>query len=230
MKYFLYSNHITQNPDDCVAKVTQQETVSYDELIKMATRRGLTLTDTELTSAVKELTYTMIEVLSSGKAIDTPFVRLRPSIGGVFTNKDDVFDPLRHSIKINCLVGRDINVNSSNIALEKVKYAIATPFIERIFDYSTQEENDTVTPGGAAEINGELLKIDTEDPLQGLFFINGGNATKVQLIMRNLPSDLIFNIPTTLSPGEYQLEIRNKTNKKDLTMKSFLLSALLKVI
>ena len=229
MKYFLYSNHLTQDPNDCVARVTQLDNVSYDDVIKLTTRRGLSLTDTELISAVNEIDYTIMDVLSSGRGVDTPFARYRPSISGLFSSKDDFFDPTRHAIKINCLVGRDIKVNANEILLEKVKYTASSPFIERILDYSTQEENDTITPGGAAEIDGELLKIDLADPLQGLFFVRNGNTTKVQVIFRNLPSELIFNIPATLTVGEYQLEIRNKTNKNDVLLKNHLLSSLLTV-
>jgi len=229
MKYLLYSNHITPNPDDCIARVTQQETVSYEELIKMATRRGLTLTDTELTSAINELTYTIIDVLSSGKAVETPFARYRPSISGIFLNKDDVFDASRHAIKINCTIGKSIKIDPTSIPLEKVKYVSSSPFIERILDYSSQEENSTIQPGGAAEISGEMLKIDMEDNEQGLFFVQNGTATKVTIIMRNLPSDLIFNIPTALAPGEYKLEIRNKIYKNDKSLKSHLFPHLLTV-
>lgn len=229
MKYFLSENRMGQIPDECVARVTQQETVSFEELIKMATRRGLTLTDTELTGAINELTYTIIDMLNSGKAVETPFARYRLSISGLFTNKDDVFDPNRHHIRINCLAGRSIKIDTKSISLEKVKYTSTSPFIERLLDYSSLEENDSINPGGAAEISGELLKIDTDDPDQGIYFLQNGTATKVSVIIRNLPSDLIFNIPATLTAGQYQLEIRNKTNKKDKTLKTFLFSSLLTV-
>jgi hypothetical protein len=229
MKYFLYSPGITSNPNDFVAKVTQQEMISYNELIKMATRRGLTLTDTELISAINELLYTINDVLSSGKAIDTPFARFKPAIGGVFKGKDDVYDPSRHFIRINCLAGKDINIDINKIVVEKIKHESDTPYIESIVDYSSLEENNMITSGGAAEINGELLKINLEDTLQGLFFKRNGSTVKVETFFRNLPSELIFNIPSTLTSGEYQLEIRNKNSKKDNTIRNYLFPQLLSV-
>jgi hypothetical protein len=229
MKFFLMPTKLTGNANDCVAKVAQQEIVSYDELIKMATRRGLTLTDTELISAIHELMLTINDVLSSGKAVDTPFVRFKPSIAGVFKGKDDTFDSTRHYIKINCLVGKDVNVDLTKIILEKIKHDAATPYIEEIIDYSTLESNNVLTPSGAAEIKGELLKIDMTDPLQGLFIKRNGTTIKVDKLMHNLPSELIFIIPATLTAGEYQVEIRNKINKKDAAIKSYLFSQLLTV-
>lgn len=229
MKYFLSKNQMSQNKEEYVARVTQQETVSYEDIIKMTTRRGLSLTDTELTSAFNELTYTINDVLNSGRAVETPFVRYRPSLGGVFLNKDDTFDPNRHTIRINCLAGKSIKIDPQSMNFEKVKFTGTSPFIERVLDYSSLEENNSIKPGGTAEISGELLKIDTEDPEQGIFFTQNGTTTKVSVIIRNLPSDLIFNIPDALTPGQYQLEIRNKTNRKDKTLKTFLFSSLLTV-
>ncbi|MFN8258432.1 MAG: DUF4469 domain-containing protein [Bacteroidales bacterium] len=229
MNYYLIPTKLTDNPNDCVAKVTQQEVVGYNDLIALATRRGLTLTDTEIISVMNEMTYCIIDVLSSGKAVDTPFARFRPSIGGVFRDEDDQFDPARHYIKINCLVGKDIVVDLNKIVLEKVKYEAAAPYIEEIMDYSTLETNNVITPSGAAEIKGEMLKIDREDALQGLFFRRNGTTIKVDTIIRNQPSDLIFNVPNTLTTGEYQLEIRNKINKKDANLKNYLFPQLLTV-
>jgi hypothetical protein len=229
MKFFLIPTKLTNNPNDCVAKVTQQEVVDYSEIIARATRRGLTLTDTEIISVTNEINYSIIDVLNSGKAVDTPFARFRLSIGGVFKDENDVFDPSRHYVKINCSVGKDIVVDLTKINLEKVKHEISTPYIEEIMDYSTLEINSILTPSGAAEIKGEMLKIDMVDVLQGLFLKRNGTTIKVETIIRNQPSDLIFNIPATLTAGEYQLEIRNKVNKKDSVIKNYLFPQLLTV-
>lgn len=195
----------------------------------MATRRGLTLTDTELISAMNELLYTINDALSSGKAVDTPFVRFRPSIAGVFSGKEDLFTPTRHYIKINCLPGKELKVDLSGIILEKVKHEALSPFIEEIKDYSTLEINSLLTPSGAAEVKGEMLKIDLNDPLQGLFFKRNGTTVKVDNLIHNFPSELIFNIPQALTAGEYQLEIRNKTGKKDSVIKTYLFPQILTV-
>jgi hypothetical protein len=229
MKYFLMSTKLSTDPNVFVAKVTLQETVSYNEIIAMATRRGLTLTDTEMIGAINELLYTINDVLSSGKAVDTPFVRLKPSIGGVFKGKDDVFDPSRHYVKINCLAGKEINVDLTKIAVEKVKHESAAPYIEEIMDYTSLEINNVLTPSGTAEIKGEMLKIDLEDSLQGLYLRNNGHSIKVETIIRNQPSDLIFNIPASLTAGEYQLEIRNKPNIKQPNISTYLFPQLLTV-
>ncbi len=221
MKYFLIENKLSTSSGYYTARVTQQETVSFDEVVKLTTRRGVTITDTELIGGINELTYTIIDLLNSGKVVETPFARFRPGIRGVFTSKDDGFDSVRHTVKISCSAGKSIKLDTENMVFEKVKHSPATPLIEHILDYASQNEDSIITPGGAAEISGELLKIDVDDIEQGLFLHNNGTTTKIDVIIRNLPSDLIFNLPASLAAGNYQLEIRIKTHKTDKQMKSF---------
>ncbi|NJO90511.1 MAG: DUF4469 domain-containing protein [Chloroflexia bacterium] len=221
VKYYLIENKLSPDSDYYTARVIQQETVNFTEVVKLTTRRGVTITDTELIGAINELTYTIVDLLNSGKIVETPFARFKPSIGGVFNSKDDAFDLARHTVKILCSMGKSIKIDTENMVFEKVRYSATTPLIDRILDYATQEENGIISAGGAAEISGELLKIDTNDPEQGLFLHNNGTTVKIEVIIRNLPSDLIFNVPAGLEAGSYQLEIRNKTNKTDKQLKNF---------
>ncbi len=222
MKYYLIENKLGGNPGVYTARVTQQETVSFDEVVRITTRRGVTITDTELIGAINELTYTIIDLLNSGKIVETPFARYKPSIGGIFESKDEIIDLVKHTVKILCSAGNNIKIDQENMVFEKIKHSPATPVIEYILDYASQKESSTITPGGAAEIGGELLKIDVDDAEQGLFLHNNGITNKVKVIIRNLPSDLIFNLPTRLEAGTYQLEIRNKKHKTDKQLKSFI--------
>jgi hypothetical protein len=164
-----------------------------------------------------------------GNIVETPLGRFSLSICGPFESLDDSFDHNRHYVKVNCRKGDAIKIDPTKLSFEKVKQTQVKPFIDHVLDYSTMEENATITPGGAAEINGELLKMDTEDPEQGLYFIQNGTTTKVDVLIRNLPSDLMFNIPSSRTAGEYQLEIRTKVHKTDKTLKSSLFQHLLTV-
>ena len=59
-------------------------------------------------------------------------------------------------------------------------------------------------------LRGQLLKFDTGDAPQGIFFLSGNQETKVdgKTVARNMPSELIFMVPATLKKGTYRVEVR----------------------
>lgn len=229
MKYIIYLSGLPSEQPIFVARLVQQKVTSFDELISKTTRRGIAITDTQLRAAVNELSYTIVDELNMGNIVETPLSHYRPTMCGSFESIEDTFDLERHIIKIRCTKGSSIKIDPEKMVFEKVKQTVVNPVIDHFLDYSTMEENTTITPGGAAEINGELLKIDESDPLQGLFLKQNGTTVKVQTLIRNLPSDVIFNIPKGLAAGQYQLELRNKTGKNDKELKTYAFNNLLTV-
>ena len=211
MEYYLVPNKMTGKPEDHIARVINLEVTNFNRVVEKMTRRGLTSTDTEVRSTITELGYVINEELSMGRAVVTPFAKFYPSISGIFNGKDDSFDSKRHSIKAKCSKGKEIKIDGSKLQLVKVKHAMATPVVESFLNYTTQE-NDVITPGGTVEVTGELLKVDVSDNEQGVFLRLNGTTTKISMIIHNLPSKLVFNIPANLPQGEYQLEIRSKIN------------------
>jgi hypothetical protein len=59
------------------------------------------------------------------------------------------------------------------------------------------------------QVVGHRLKFDPEDAAQGIFFVaDDGTETKVAVVGRNKPAELIFMVPGDLDAGEYTLEVR----------------------
>lgn len=58
------------------------------------------------------------------------------------------------------------------------------------------------------QLTGYRLKFDASDPNLGIFFING-STTRVSIVGKNGPSELMFLVPASLTPGDYSLEIRS---------------------
>jgi hypothetical protein len=75
-------------------------------------------------------------------------------------------------------------------------------------DLNSGELNSQVTPGGMAQLTGYRLKFDPSDPNQGIFFVNG-SPTRVSIVGKNGPSELMFLVPPDLTPGDYNLEVRS---------------------
>jgi hypothetical protein len=223
LRYALFNNPFSPGTDELTARVMNIETVEFSEIMKMLTRRGLTTTDTETESVIKELVYTINELISSGKAVNTPIANFRPSIKGIFLHPDERYDPQKHKVHLNCTPGKDIEIDDRHLEFEKIRPETAKPLVDLFVDYTTRTENSLITPGSTAEIKGELLKIDADDVLQGVFFIAGDDTeTRADAYLHNKPSHLIFNVPASLPAGEYRVEVRNKVNRSNLIQRETL--------
>lgn len=213
LDYALFDNNLTPDPNDCVAKVQNVRVVDMNEIVRRMTGRGLTLTDTEVQGVFNEFKHLVNELLQDGCAISTPFLKINPSIVGVFTNQDDVFDSSRHSVKLNAHLGNEISINTKKISMHKVKADTSEPDIVSVRDFQSLRENEAITRGATVEIKGSELKINTEDNEQGIFIGNDGHMVKVSTILHNKPSHVIFIVPQDVPGGEVKITIKNKAHK-----------------
>ena len=213
LKYVLVDNKLTPDPDDCTARTQDVRIVTNDEIVARMTGRGLTLTDTEVKSVFNEFEHLLIELLEEGCAINTPFLKISPSIVGVFRNADDVFDPARHAVRLNASLGSSIVIDQRKIKLQKEKLSLVQPEILSVKDYQTLQMNEVIKRGGTVEITGSDLKIYPEDMEQGVFIGNQGSEVRVTTYMMNKPSILIFQVPQNVPGGEVYVRVKNKLLK-----------------
>lgn len=210
LDYYLIENKLTANEDDCTARTQDVQTVGIDELTAQITGRGMSLTDTEVQAVLNELSYAINAELQKGNAVHTPFVKISPSIGGVFTNSDDSFDPARHKVRLKASVGASIQINPTKLKTKKVVHDTIMPEISSIKDYTTQDINQKISRNATAELHGRYIKIDPNDPEQGIFITSQGQEVRVQQYMLNKPSHIIFMVPQSIPSGEVQIVLKTK--------------------
>lgn len=210
LKYCLVDNKLTVDEDDCMARVQDVETVGIDELTAQITGRGMSLTDTVVNSVLTELSYAINAELQKGNAVSTPFVKISPSIAGVFDSGDDSFDASRHAVRLNASLGNGIEVDAAAMKTQKVAPETNLPEITAVKDYQTQRTDEVLTRNAAVELKGYDMKIDPADPEQGIFIVNQGQELRAELYMLNKPSHIIFMVPQDAPGGEVQLVLRNK--------------------
>ena len=213
LKYVLVDNKMTPDPEDCSARTQDVRNVPFEEVVARMTGRGLTLTDTEVKSVFNEFEHLLIELLEEGCSVSTPFLKIRPSIMGVFRNADDVFDPARHAVRLNASLGSGIVIDQRKIKLQKEKLSLVQPEILSVKDYQTMQVNEVIKRGGTVEITGSDLKIYPEDLEQGVFIGNQGSEVRVTTYMMNKPSMLIFQVPQNVPGGEVYVKVKNKASK-----------------
>ena len=91
IKYALFPNHLTSDPDDYMAVVQDQTSKTKEDLIDEMIGRGSTVTKAEALSVLEEFEAAVEEALSEGHSINTPLFRIGASIQGVFEGESDGF-------------------------------------------------------------------------------------------------------------------------------------------
>lgn len=209
VRYGLGLNHLTEDPDDYLAVVTECTTSNVNKIMERMIGKGSTVTKAEGLSVIEEFEYAVVEEVKDGHIVSTDLFRISPSISGVFKDENDSFDPSRHTIKLNISAGPRLQEIISKIELKKVALSTAEPVIEKFVDLKTKAENQSFTPGQVVSIKGSLLKFDEEDTQQGVFFIASDDSeTRATDFVKNKPSELMFFVPDTLTSGTFQLEVR----------------------
>ncbi|MFA8437039.1 MAG: DNA-binding domain-containing protein [Marinifilaceae bacterium] len=213
LKYGLIRNHLTEAEDDYMGMVTDNETVTTEKIVDKMVSRGSTVTKAEALSVIEEFSHAIVDSIANGNNVNTELFRIHPSISGVFTDENDGYDKTRHSIRLKINAGPRLAEATSKIELRKVEITGPQPAIKRFVDLNTKVENESFHPGHFASIKGTLLKFEEEDSNQGIFFIAADSTeTRVTNIARNKPSELMFYIPESLTPGTYQVEVRTIYN------------------
>ena len=179
------------------------------EVIERMIGRGSTVTKAEALSVLEEYEAAVADILRDGEAIVTPLFKITPHISGVFVDETDTFESPRHTVQLSVNPGIRIAPIASTIKVQKVAATTPQPQPKTFKDISSQTRNEIITAGGVGELNGGMLKLNTQDPEQGVFFIaEDGTETKAGRIIRNKPANLIFTIPDDLTPGSYEVEVR----------------------
>lgn len=209
VKYALFKNHLTPNPNDYTAVVQGNDSRTEEDVIDVMIGRGSTVTKAESLSVSEEKAAAIEDMLKQGYSINTPLFNVSISISGIFNGEDDRFDPERHQVKLNLTPGTRLKAITSQIAVERVSANKILPILRTFTDENSNTINANLSPGGAGQLSGDRLKVEMEDPKQGLFFVaDDGTTTRTTQIIRNKPSELIFMIPSSLAPGTYRLEVR----------------------
>jgi len=212
LRYGLVDNHLTDDPNDCMAVTTENETVNAEAIVEQMIGKGSTVTKAEAISVIEEFEYAVVDAIQKGNNVNTSLFKVYPSVSGVFVNREDGFDPARHAIKLNLNPGKRLNEGVRKIELKKVEINSPQPVLQQFVNLKCNALNESFTPGQIASIKGSLLKFDITDTQQGIFFVAGdGSETRIENVIKNKPSELLFFVPESLTSGTFQVEVRSAT-------------------
>jgi hypothetical protein len=210
VNFYLQQNNLATDPDEHTAVVVSAGTVEQEGVIQRMIERGSTVTEADILAVLHDYHAAIESLALDGFKVLTPGVNYFTCIKGVFKGQSDSFDPSRHRVEPSTRPGKQYRRTIRERArVRKVEASKPAPNPLTYTDFGSQQSNSVITPGGMAQIVGHRLKFDAADPGQGIFFTaEDGTATRVDMLGKNNPAELMFLTPASLAPGDYTLAVR----------------------
>ena len=210
IKYALFENHITADPDDYMAMVEISGSADGDSLVQDIIDQGTTVNKPDILAVTAALKLACQRRVEEGQRVNYfGMVEFFPRIKGVFTGPMDSFDEARHRIDVGANPGSELReAVRVGATVQKVEALKPSPNPIEYRDMGSDTSNDTVTINNIGQLSGSRLKSDPNEADEGLYFVaDAGGETKVVTVQKNKPAQLVFLVPN-LTAGTYHLEVR----------------------
>lgn len=214
IKANLYPNLLTEDPNDYVARVISERTLTTKEICKEAVSRGGAATTAEamehnVNLFLKEMGYQ----LSDGFSINTGYFTANALIRGVFNSPTETFNTDKHAILYQFNQGDLLRKELPSVTVEITGMGDSSISITEVLDVKTGSVNDVLTPNRNLRIKGYKLKLAGDNAAVGVYFVNQATSQRVKVdasdIVTNNPAELIIVIPQ-LPAGTYSLEVASQ--------------------
>ncbi|UZX27110.1 DNA-binding domain-containing protein [Riemerella anatipestifer] len=222
LKAWLRPNLLTKDdPNDFVAVPLLGGSLGITEIIEALKKEGMEIQTETAVDIITRFNRKASELVLNGYSVNTGLVYMRPAIKGVFYDK--TWDKEKHSVYVNVNQGTDLRKVANDTKVEILGEQSSPMSVFSITDKATGKADGTLTKGKNAEIKGTYIKIDGNDPKNGIVFKNLDNQNEVKLsaehIVLNEPSRLLILVPTDLEAGNYELSITTQSSKGTTLLK-----------
>jgi hypothetical protein len=214
LKYRIIQNPLKPDTGHYIALPTDNKTMNAEDIIEHMISRGSTITKAEALATIEEFNRSLCEIIKNGNNVSTEVFSAYHSIKGVFANPQEMFNSNKHAHKLNMRAGKRLVEACQNIEYSKIEKALINPTIKFITNLKSGETNKTVNIGQLVSLTGTSMKIIEEKPECGLFLIDSNkNEIKIDQLVRNRPSEIMFYIPESINPGKHNVELRTYLNR-----------------
>jgi hypothetical protein len=211
IKAQLYDNALTESPNDYIAKVVSEKSLSVEDICHFAEARdGSDISAPVMAHAVNLWQKEMACRLCDGFAVSTGYFNAQPNIKGVFNSPTETYNPDKHAVLFSFSQGALLRKELAAVEVDITGVANPTAIISQVIDVKTGSVNELLTPNRNLKILGNKLKILGWCEENGVYFLNQDTLmqTKVDAsdIVTNNPSELIIIIPA-LEVGAYKVRV-----------------------
>ncbi|AZZ59096.1 DUF4469 domain-containing protein [Riemerella anatipestifer] len=222
LKAWLRPNLLTKDdPNDFVVVPLLGGSLGITEIVNALKKEGMEIQTETAVDIITRFNRKASELVLNGYSVNTGLVYMRPAIKGVFYDK--TWDKEKHSVYVNVNQGTDLRKAANDTKVEILGEQSSPMRVFSITDKATGKADGTLTKGKNAELKGTYIKIDGNDPKNGIVFKNLDTQQEVKLsaehIVLNEPSRLLILVPADLEAGNYELSITTQRSSGNALLK-----------
>lgn len=219
---WLVDNSITvDDKSDKILEVHAKESYTNKEIVDLMLKEVTGLKRETLEHAVELYNRITTESLLSGHPVNTGLFYASPGFKGLI--EGGVWNPEKNSIVVNFQTGKTLREEITKTKVEILGEKADIMYVLEVEDKKTGLKDGSVSPGFGVIIRGRNLKISGSDEKVGVYLINDQSSEEKlpdYQIIRNMPSELVIQIPTGLLSGTYTLRITTQYNKSAAGLKA----------
>ena len=210
---------------DYHARIDNEKTMGIKDICSsILVRSGFSGDLGQMVGVIEHFFKETVYRLCNGYNVTNEFFTLYTNVGGTFKDETTRPTPEKNPFTVRLRRKKHLNDIMKKTDIVIKGYAQADFSIVTFKDTKTEEEWGFM-PGGIFDLQGHSVKIDGDDPQNGLYLVpanvpadmaNPPQTVKIEEIAINEPSRIVGVMPADLDWNEYNLEIRTQYSRSGL--------------
>ena len=147
--------------------------------------------------------------------------QISPRVSGVRETENSPYDEKIHKRNVDMIPTSELRNVLDAITVKVLGAKETTAKISAVTDTASGLTDGTLTIGDDILIEGEKLKVDEKDPLQGVFFVteDGGEYKTERRLSLNKPTQILARVPANVPEGKVTVKVRTKYSNNPRQLK-----------
>lgn len=220
---YLRPNPLTKDNDrDRIADVhSHAPTQRNEDIAALITKERSEFRAETILNILNMRDKAVLALIQDGLSFMDGVVQISPRVSGVWENENSPYDEKIHKRTVDMIPTADFRNALESITVKVLGAKETTAKIASVTDTATGLTDGTLTIGDDVLLEGEKLKVDEKDPLQGVFFVteDGTEHKTERRLSLNKPTQILARVPQNLPEGKVRVVVRTKYTHGGIPLK-----------
>ena len=211
---YLRPNTLTKDNDrDCIADVhSHAPTQRNEDIAALITKERSEFRPETILNILNMRDKAVVGFIQDGLSFMDGVSQISPRVSGVWETENSQYDEKIHKRNVDMIPTSELRNALDSITVKVLGAKGTTAKISAVTDTASGPTDGTLTIGDDILIEGEKLKVDEKDPLQGVFFVteDGGEYKTERRLSLNKPTQILARVPANVPEGKVTVKVRTK--------------------